>query len=237
MVSYKQGKAKIAIAGGMEMALGTHWEWRGFGAVSGEFARRYSALEPQYPPQSVTDDYLWVSGLEVNVKVRNIPTEPFKFKRLQAKDGELEQWAENPEDIFRFPLDRSGWDALAGMLATVNVMLGPYPSEKADVETTLTRLKEAGARIVTVTKRRESRLCQGPHGKVLVEWTCISSPQAIISIGLETWDEGPGGQGLSDQQAKEDILAAIRELGLRNEPLRVLNYVGAVTVWASGGKV
>jgi hypothetical protein len=185
----------------------------------------------------VKDGYLWVSGLKVNIKVRDIPAEPFKFKRLQNRDGELEQWAENLEDIFGFPLDRPGWDALAGTLASVNVMLGPYPSEKADVETTLARLGEVGAKVVTVTKQRESRLWQGPYGGVIVEWACIRSPQAIISIGLETWDEGPGGQGLSDQQAKEDILAAIERLGLRNEPLRALSYVDAVAIWASGGKL
>ncbi|MCK4472721.1 MAG: hypothetical protein KAW49_13155, partial [Anaerolineae bacterium] len=72
---------------------------------------------------------------------------------------------------------------------------------------------------------------------VKVEWACISSPQAIISIGLETWDEDPEGQGLPDEQAKEDILAAIKELGLNNEPLSAMNYVDAVAVWASGGKI
>jgi hypothetical protein len=219
------------------MALGLHWEWRGFGAVSSGFAHRFSKLASLFDPQDVEDVYLWVSGLEVNVKVRDIPEEPFKFKRLQDKDGHLEQWAENPEDIFRFPLNEAGWDTLAEALAAVNVTLGPYPSGEAGAETTLARLKTAGARTVTVNKLRESRLWQGPNGRVKVEWACISSPQAIISIGLETWDEDPEGQGLPDERAKEDIWAAIKALGLDNEPLRVMNYVDAVAVWASGEKI
>jgi hypothetical protein len=131
-------------------------------------------------------------------------------------------------------LDQPGWDALAGTLAAAHVTLGPYPARKADAGTTLARLREVGARTVTVTKLRESRLWQGPHGKISVEWSCIRSPQAIISIGLETWDQGPEGQGLPDPQAKEDILAAIKELGIRDEPLRAMNYVDAVAVWALG---
>jgi hypothetical protein len=190
-----------------------------------------------FDPQEVEDVYLWVSGLEVNVKVRDIPEEPFKFKRLQDRDGHLEQWAENPEDIFKFPLNETGWNHLAEVLAKVNRTLGPYPRGEADAETTLARLKKAGARAITVNKLRESRLWQGPSGKVRVEWACISSPEAIISIGLETWDEDAEGQGLPDEQAKEGILAAIREIGLNNEPLRVMNYMDAVAVWASGKKI
>jgi hypothetical protein len=219
------------------MALGLHWEWRGFGAVSSGFAHHFSELAPLFDPQDVEDVYLWVSGLEVNVKVRDIPEEPFKFKRLQGTDGHLEQWAQNPEDIFKFPLNEAGWNKLVEVLAKVNRTLGPYPSGEADAETTLARLKKAGARTITVNKLRESRLWQGPNGKVRVEWACISSPEAIISIGLETWDEDPEGQGLPDEQAKEDILAAIKELGLNNEPLRVMNYMDAVAVWASGKKI
>ncbi len=221
------------------MAIGIHWEWRGFGAVSSEFSHRFGRLASLFQPQDVEDVYLWVSGLEVNIKVRDIPEQPFKFKRLQDKDkdGHLEQWVENPEDIFGFPLNEAGWDTLAETLAAVNVTLGPYPSGVADAETTLARLKKAGARTVTVNKLRESRLWQGPNGQVKVERACISWPQAIISIGLETWDEDPEGQGLPDEQAKEDIWAAIKELGLGNEPLSAMNYVDAVAVWASGGRI
>ncbi|MGD9046756.1 MAG: hypothetical protein PVF77_01770 [Anaerolineae bacterium] len=216
------------------MALGIHWEWRGFGILSSEFAFRYSALEPQFPRQSVEDRYLWAPKLEVNVKVRDIPAEPFKFKRLLNKDGHLEQWAERPSDIYRFPLDKVGWEALAGTMAAADLVLGPYPAGTVDAERTLAELERAGARTVTVHKQRASRLWPGPNGQVKVEWACILSPQPLITIGLETWDADPEGPGLSDEQAKADIRAAIQALGLHDEPLKALNYVEAVAVWATG---
>jgi hypothetical protein len=219
------------------MTLGIHWEWRGFGIVSGEFALRYSALAPQFPRQVVEDVYLWAPKLEVNVKVRDLPAEPFKFKRLQNWDGHLEQWAEKPSDIYRFPLDRAGWEALATTMATADLALGPYPAGTVDAARVLAELERAGARTVTLNKERSSRLWQGPRGQVKVEWACILSPQPVITIGLENWDEDPAGPGLSDDQAKEDIQTAIQALSLHDEPLKALNYVQAVAIWASGGTI
>jgi hypothetical protein len=106
-----------------------------------------------------------------------------------------------------------------------------------DAELTLVELVRVGAKTVTVNKQRESRLWQGPNGQVKVEWACILVPQPIITIGLETWDGDPEGPGLSDEQAKEDIRAAIQALALHDEPLKALNYVDAVAVWASGRRI
>jgi hypothetical protein len=219
------------------LALGLHWEWRGFGAVSSDFSRHFRKLGHLFAPPDVEDVYLWVRGFKVNIKVRDIPEEPLKFKRLRNKDGDLEQWAENPEDIFRFPLNQAGWKTLGEALATADVVLGPCPSGGADVHTTLARLRAAGVRTVTVNKRRKSGLWQGPHGKVKVERATISSPQTITSIGLETWDEDPEAPGIPDREAKEDIWAAIEAFGLKDEALRVMNYVDAVAIWASGEEI
>jgi len=219
------------------VAQGIHWEWRGFGIVSGRFALCYSKLAEQFPPQSVTDDYLWAPRLVANVKVRNLLEEPFKFKRLQNRDGHLEQWAEKQEDIYKFPLNKDAWGKLSQTLAGAGLTLGSYPSGTVDAQMTVAELKRVGARIVTVNKLREARLWKGPHGSVKVEWACIFAPQAIITIGLETWDEGPEVPGLPDEEAKEDIRAAILALGLDDEPLRVLNYVDAVRIWTSRGRV
>lgn len=217
------------------MAQGIHWEWRGFGIVSGGFALRYGELEPQFSPQSVKDDYLWAPRLEANVKLRSLPAEPFKFKRLQNRDGHLEQWAEHPSDIYRFPLNQAGWETLTATMATAGLALGPYPAGTVNSERTMAELQRAGARTVTVNKQRESRLWQGLHGQVKVEWACILAPQRVITIGLETWDTDAEGSGLPDEAAKADIRAAIQALGLHDEPLKALNYVEAVAVWASGG--
>ena len=219
------------------MALGLHWEWRGFGAVSRDFLRHFHTLGHLFTPPDVEDVYLWARGFKVNVKVRDIPEEPLKFKRLRNRDGDLEQWAEDPGDIFSFPLNEAGWRALGEALATVDLVLGPCPSGGADVHTTLARLRAAGVRTVRVNKRRESGLWQGPHGRVRVERATIHSPQTITSIGLETWGGAPEGSGLPDREAKEDIWAAIEALGLKDERLRAMNYLDAVAVWASGGEI
>jgi hypothetical protein len=218
------------------MAIGVHWEWRGFGTVSDEFSKRFLELESLFPPQCVEDVYLWTAGFKINCKVRDLEAEPLKFKRLQAKDGQLEQWAENSEDILRFPLQPEGWDVLTKVFASADLTLGSYPGE-ANRETTLARLKVAGAQRVSTTKLRVSYLWQGPNGGVKVEWTCISSPQNILSIGLENWDDEDEGAGLPDELAKEDIHASIKELGLDKESLSPMNYLDAVAVWASGGEV
>jgi hypothetical protein len=196
-----------------------------------------SELDHLFTIPDVEDVYLWARGLQVNIKMRDIPEEPLKFKRLRNRDGHLEQWAENPEDIFGFPLNQAGWDALAGALATVEKVLGAYPSGGADAHTTLARLRAVGVRTVTVNKRREGGLWQGPHAKVKVERATIRSPQAITSIGLETWDQDPEAPGLPDREAKEDIRAAIEALGLKDEPLRVMNYLDGVAIWASGRRI
>jgi hypothetical protein len=220
----------------VSMATGIHWEWRAFGVAPSDFAQRYGELEALFPPKDFEDVYLWAPGLRVNVKVRDYAREPFKFKRLRGKHGNLEQWSENREDIFEFPLKEAAWDALGGVFAEFNVALGPYPSKGADRETVLTRLKAAGAQTVEVSKRRQSRLWTGPHGAVIVEWARISAPQVVDSIGLETWEGDQGGEGLSDEQAQEDIVAALEALGLPG-PLKPMNYLDALAVWASGGKL
>lgn len=220
------------------MALGPHWEWRGFGAVSSNFVNQFCNLNlafPKFPdPQVVNDIYLWVPGLEENVKFRpDIPQEPFKFKYIQDKDKYLEKWEENPEDIYKIPLSEQAWEKLSETLAKVNVTLSPYPSVEADAETTLNMLTKAGVIKITVKKVRESRLWEGPNDMVKVEWVCISSPQAIISIGLENWENKPGSQVLPDRQAKEDINSALEDLGINKEPLKPMNYLEAIKVWAS----
>jgi hypothetical protein len=52
------------------MAFGVHWEWRGFGSVSDAFFGRYGNLAYEFGPQKIEDIYIWVPGLEVNLKIR-----------------------------------------------------------------------------------------------------------------------------------------------------------------------
>lgn len=65
----------------------------------------------------------------------------------------------------------------------------------------------------------------------------ISRPGQIVSIGLETADGDSDAEGLSDHLAKEDLRTAIEHFGLHDEPLRALNYMDAVSIWASDGRL
>jgi hypothetical protein len=217
------------------MAPGIHWEWRGFGTVSSDLVRRFCRLEtPFSEPQKLRDNYLWVPGLRTNIKFRPLyPAEPFKIKRPLGEKNGLEKWAENEEDIFRFPLDKQSWDTLAeALLATINVSLGEFSSEKPDDETVMGRLIKEGVRIITVDKIRSSSIWKAPNRQVKVEWSNISSPQHILSIALENWYVTPDQESLPDDEAQEDLLAAIAALGLKDEPLEAMNYVQALEVWA-----
>jgi len=219
------------------MAFGLHWEWRSFGSVSSVFANRYCTLQASFSPQTIEDFYLWVPKLDVNAKFREGAEGGLKFKRIKNQDGPLEQWHEDRGELFDFPLDQKAWDTLSKVLATVNIHLPSYPLTPPNRDATLEYLKKVGCPTITVKKLREAKLWQGLKGKVKVEWACISSPQACISIGLETWEEESQKADLNDELAKADIHAAIKELQLDKEPLRVMNYIQAVEIWASGEKI
>lgn len=219
------------------MAYGKHWEWRGFGVVSADFVHHYSRMIPHYRIQDVEDLYLWIPGLEVNAKFRVGAEGGLKFKRLLDKDGSLELWLESPEDVFDFPLTHPAWKTLSDSLVSVGVQLASFPVDPPDREATLKHLEEAGCQSQAVHKRRESRLWQAPNGEVIVEWTRISRPQPLLSIGLETWNANPDAEGLPGHLAKEDLLFAVEELGLNDETLSVMNYMEAVNVWAQGGLI
>jgi len=219
------------------MAFGLHWEWRGFGAVSGRFANQYGTLQDCFPEQEIEDSYLWVPRLAVNAKFREGAEGGLKFKRIKNVDGPLEQWREDRDELFDFPLEPEAWDALSKILGAAKVRLPAYPTKKPNRDAALEYLKKAGCKTVTVKKVRGAKLWQAPDGKVKVEWACISSPQACVSIGLETWDEGSQKAALDDESAKADMRAAIKGLRLDTEPLRVLNYMQAVEKWASGDKI
>jgi hypothetical protein len=214
------------------MALGLHWEWRGFGAVSGAFAQRYGNLEPFLEPQSIEDTYLWIPGIAVNAKFRKGVEGGLKLKRLKGKDRSLEQWFENPAELFDFPLDTTSWSALQTVLAEAGLEIPNDPPPAANRASVLGCLQKIGCRTVSVSKQRESKIWQGSSGKIKVEWTCITMPQICISIGLETVPSDSAGGSFSDGSQKELLHRAIQELGLKKEPLKVMNYMDAVNIWA-----
>lgn len=216
------------------MALGLHWEWRGFGAVSAAFAQRYGNLEPFLEPQSIEDTYLWVPGISVNAKFRTGVEGGLKLKRLKSKDRSLEQWFENPAELFDFPLDTKSWNALQTVLAEAGLKISKDPLPVSHRSAVLRYLQKIGCRTVNVSKQRESKMWHGSSGKIKVERARITTPQICMSIGLETMPSDTPGGSFSDDSQKALLSRAIQELGLEREPLKVMNYMDAVYVWAKG---
>jgi hypothetical protein len=219
------------------MAFGTHWEWRGFGAVSSRFASRFCALAPQREVHYIEDLYLWIPGLDVNVKLRKGAEEGLKFKRKIGADGRLDLWSESPQDVFAFPLGKGAWELLSRTTRTADLNLPPYAATSAGREQVLTILEERGCKLVPVQKWREGRLWRGTTGPVIVEWTCILGPQLMTTIGIESQLDNQGIEGQASRQASEDIREAIQELGLADEPLIAMNFMTAVAVWAAGRQI
>ncbi|MGD8900163.1 MAG: hypothetical protein PVF39_08795 [Desulfobacterales bacterium] len=224
----------LALRSNTKMALGLHWEWRGFGSVSGGFAQRYSNLDPFLESQSIEDTYLWIPGIAVNAKFRKGVEGGLKLKRLKSKDHSLEQWFENPAELFDFPLDTTSWNTLQTVMAEAGLEITNDPPPAANRASVLRYLQKIGCRTVSVSKLRESKIWQDSSGKIKVEWVCITTPQICISIGLETVPSGSAGDSFSDDCHKKLLYKAIQELGVEKEPLKVMNYMDVVNIWAEG---
>lgn len=219
------------------MALGVHWEWRGFGAEPERVLESIAGLEDLFPRQEVVDRYLWIPRLTVNVKLRSGVQDGLKFKRLLARAGELELWHEDPDELYGFPLDAGAWERLASELRKVGLTLRRVPEHPTDLSETLDHLRTLDERIavVEVHKERRAWLWSGPPGAVKVEVATISSPEEVLSIGLENWGDDQEPEDASGGQVA--LSAAILELGLGAGALRPLSYLDATEIWARGQSV
>ena len=210
------------------MASGIHWEWRGFGSVSPRFMQKFSELPVFYELHHVKDEYLWIPGLVINAKFRTGAEDGLKFKRLREKDGKLEKWEENPDEIFDFPLKHKAWNTLAHVLKQADINLPAYPSESPGRTEMNEILQKAGCEIITVKKKRESRL----WNNVIIELAAITKPQEVDFIGLENLPEEHS--SLTDDEAKKAIRSAIDYFHLEDESIRLMNYLEAIEIWSEG---
>jgi len=203
------------------VAFGIHWEWRGFGDLPPAIKSSLERLPLKFPAaQDVTDEYLWVPGRKVNVKLR---FRDLKFKRLLGSEDGLERWLEDEEENYPFPLSTS---LLGKLLGTLGVE-GPRGTQgPLDREGLMRVLGSAipPVRVVTVEKLRWQRQWGTDEGGgVILELAEIRSPEPIASVALEHPD-------------KERVAEALRILGLV-PLLKPLSYVEAVDIWARGGRV
>ncbi len=217
------------------MALGTHWEWRGFGVLSDAFRRRFDTLEDLFPSQSMVDEYIWVPDLPINLKLRRGTEDQdgLKFKRPGRTRGDLEEWHEDPNEIYDFPLSTEAWESLRRELADASIILPAFPEEPLHRDLTLDTLRRSGPniRVVTVMKARVTKLWSGREGDVRVDLTEISSPEEVTCLGLES-SAGGGGE-LAEAVARSAIRSARTALGIDKEGLEVMNYLQALNRWRS----
>lgn len=216
------------------MAIGEHWEWRGFGSLPPGVRLRIEALPLKFPePQRITDEYFWLPGVRINVKLRKEGAfESLKFKRLVEASGGLERWCEDAAETYPFPL---GPDVVGKLFAELGMPPRVPPvaaRDAAEALLALRRLAPSVARVV-VEKMRWQREwdggapCRsgwgGGHRGVIVEIAEVFSPERITSIGIE-------------DEAREAVEAARSELGLP-AGLRTLSYLDALGVWARGDRI
>ena len=218
------------------MAYGSHWEWRGFGSVSSRFAEYYYQLEVVYDRHKMEDCYLYVPGLEANIKLRSGAENGLKFKWLNKTENNFEVWTENEDELFNFPLNNAGRDTLLNILERTALDIPKFPNNQLNREAILHWLRKAGITFVEVSKERESRKWVSDGGIVLVEWTKISKPQNIISIGLENYSSAEN-ELMTKKKHKELLKNAIGELELTKEAMQPMNYMEAVKIWAHGNKI
>ncbi|MGK7369222.1 MAG: hypothetical protein ACNS64_03315 [Candidatus Halalkalibacterium sp. M3_1C_030] len=219
------------------MAFGLHWEWRGFGGVNSSFADRFSKLDTLVSEYAVEDYYIYVPGLETNLKIRKGDKNNLKFKRPGKFKNNFEQWKELENEFFEFPIPLRAQNLLVEFLKSTAI--DRTCSIPPAIETTddyLRWLKEIGCQIIEVRKAREIKEWSNAEGSVMIEWTGIYNPQSIISISLESEPFEPSE---SQKEAKTlDLLKSVHnELELNEMPLRPKNYLEAVTIWANSNKI
>jgi hypothetical protein len=209
------------------MAFGTHWEWRGFGQLSSELRARIDALPLRFErPQEITDEYLWVPGSPINVKLR---LSDLKFKRLLEVARGLELWLEDPAENYALPLAAPVVEKLAAELGIVVPALEAAALSREELLRLLDRAKPR-VELVAVEKKRwqrswsdRARPESGTEDAVTIEVAEISAPERISSVGLE-------------HPRADRVQAALDALGLARS-FRKLSYLGALEIWARRGRI
>ena len=224
------------------MALGRHWEWRGFGTVSKELQDRINRLTVVSPVsewQDVADCYLWVPGCEVNVKFRSAVTggEILKFKRVHDRHHDIELWCEDPEEIFYFPLDEA---AMAQLARELHVKLPRTGRQRIDRDAAMGILSRARPpiQVIEVHKRRRTRLWKHPEANVLIELVDITQPERISCVGFEsTIAQLAGANEELLQAARTSIERALEAFEIEGAGLQPMSYFGALNIWGEGKKL
>jgi hypothetical protein len=186
------------------------------------------------PWARVTDEYLWVPGIRVNVKLRKGIEDGLKIKRLEQRDSGLELWYEKSEDLY--PFDKLNATTLGALARVLSVDLPPIEPGPYDREKTLALLAMAhpSPRVVKVEKLRQTRKLRRAEFVAKVEIAEITHPEVTSSVGIENdTDLGPQATDREIASARGSIVLAIDALSLRDEELKVMGYLEALEQWGT----
>lgn len=219
------------------MAFGTHWEWRGFGAVNSKFAEQFSGLKSTVSSNQVVDTYVYTPELKTNIKIRTGYQSGIKFKRPVKFVDDFELWTEREDDLFEFPLTKADHDRVRKILGSTELdRISSLPTSLKTADDALSWLSKAGFQLVKVKKEREIKVWHRAENSVMVEWACLSGPQSITSISLESEPVK-----YSDKRSESSELgllkSALSHLNLDKLPLKPMNYLEVLDKWANGNKI
>lgn len=219
------------------MAFGTHWEWRGFGAVNSKFAEQFHKLNVSVNPTQVTDTYVYTPEVKTNIKIRKGYQQGLKFKRPVKLENHFELWTEREDELFDFPLTDEERDRIGKILKGTELdRISSFPRSIRTAEDTLSWLSEKGCQLIKINKDRETRVWQEAENSVMVEWACLSGPQSITSISLES-EPVNYSDDLAESPELSLLKSALSHLDLDKQPLQPMNYLEAIAEWANGDKI
>jgi hypothetical protein len=194
----------------------TLWEWRAFSLkVDLGILRKICSLsEKSSKPTKMVDNYLFRSGCEINLKIRN---EDLRIKKLVKKRSKgIEQWR---TEAYGFPLSPVMFKTLAKVFK-----MNLYEREIENAENLKFIMMQTipTIRVISVTKQRELYIWP-PNDKdgVTIELAEIQKPERVKSIGIE-------------HRHYKKVNQALKNLPLSSNSLKVLNYVNCLEVWAEG---
>ena len=203
------------------MAVGEHWEWRAFGPIPPTLRTRILGLPSLLddPPWQLSDHYLWAAHCPTNVKLRE---GDLKLKRFLGRQGDLERWLEDENELFSFPLAPDIVQETARALGVVLPRLPVQPVERGELVDLLGQATPP-VQVITVRKSRWLHRLDLPHGltAVSVELAEITAPRPATSLALEHPD-------LPAMRWAKEVL------DLDRTGLRPLNYLQALALWAQG---
>ena len=221
------------------MPSGTHWEWRGFGTVSGPFVEAFESCPLRFPNgpshDITTDEYLWVPGSSINVKLRTGGVEQgLKLKRLVDADGPLELWLEDPRELY--PFERMNGTVLTSLAHAIGVTLAAPAAEPLTRERVLDALTIATppCPVVTVRKKRQTRrhseAVQVELAEILsVMFDAVEAPVArpLFSVAIENSRDIGGRSTAETLDAKREVESALlpRRLNVTDHLASVLRHV------------